>query len=117
MPNAAHYAATRAYVQSLAEALHVELAPLGVDVLAAAPGPTHSGFAERADMRMGRARTPPDVARGVLDALGRRPTALPGLRSRALRSAVAPLPRRVRVMGSVMAGMTNHQDPKRPRQA
>ena len=81
MPNAAHYAATRAYVQSLAEALHVELAPLGVDVL------------------------------------GRRPTALPGLLSRALRSAVAPLPRRVRVMGSVMAGMTSHQDPKRPRQA
>ncbi len=100
MPNAARHAATRAYVQSLAEALHVELAPLGVDVLAAAPGPTHSGFAERADMRMGRALTPPDVARG-----------------RALRSAVAPLPRRVRVMGSVMAGMTNHQDPKRPRQA
>ncbi|MBC8093417.1 MAG: SDR family NAD(P)-dependent oxidoreductase, partial [Pseudonocardia sp.] len=58
MPDAAHYAATKAYVQSLAEALYVELAPRGVDVLAAAPGPTHSGFAERADMRMGRALTP-----------------------------------------------------------
>jgi uncharacterized protein len=45
MPYAAHYAATKAYVQALAEALSVELAPAGVDVLAAAPGPTHSGFA------------------------------------------------------------------------
>ena len=37
-PRAAHYAATKAYVQSLAEGLHVELAPRGVDVLASARG-------------------------------------------------------------------------------
>jgi short-subunit dehydrogenase len=37
-PYAAHYGATKAYVQALAEGLHVELSPLGVDVLAAAPG-------------------------------------------------------------------------------
>src|SRR6185312_6867681 len=42
-PNAAHYAATKAYVQTLAEGLQVELAPRGVDVLAAAPGPVASG--------------------------------------------------------------------------
>ena len=70
MPNAAHYAATKAYVQTLAEALYVELRPHGVDVLAAAPGPTDSGFAERAGMRMGRALSPADVAHGILDALG-----------------------------------------------
>lgn len=111
MPNAAHYAATKAYVQALAEALYVELRPHGVDVLAAAPGPTHSGFAGRADMRMRRALSPRDVARGTLDTLGRRPTALPGLLSRVLRDGLAPLPRRarVRIMGSVMAGMTGHQ--------
>jgi len=111
MPNAAHYAATKAYVQTLAEALHVELRPRGVDVLAAAPGPTHSGFAERADMRMGRALPARAVAHGTLAALGRRPTALPGLLSRVLRDSLAPLPRRtrVRIMGSVMAGMTGHQ--------
>src|SRR3712207_9159147 len=50
-PNAAHYAATKAYVQTLAEALHAELAPLGVDVLASAPGPTDSGFAARSEER------------------------------------------------------------------
>lgn len=111
MPNAAHYAATKAYVQTLAEALHVELRPHGVDVLAAAPGPTRSGFADRADMTMGRALSPAAVARGTLDALGRRPTALPGLLSRVLKDALAPLPRRarVRIMGAVMAGMTGHQ--------
>lgn len=70
MPNAAHYAATKAYVQTLAEALHVELRPRGVDVLAAAPGPTDSGFAARADMRMGRALSPRAVAHGTLAALG-----------------------------------------------
>jgi uncharacterized protein len=111
MPNAAHYAATKAYVQALAEALHVELRPHGVDVLAAAPGPTRSGFADRADMTMGRALSPTTVAGGILDALGRRPTALPGVLSRVLKDSLAPLPRRVRVrvMGSVMAGMTGHQ--------
>jgi len=111
MPNAAHYAATKAYVQTLAEALHVELRPRGVDVLAAAPGPTDSGFAERADLRMGRALSARVVAHGTLAALGRRPTALPGLLSRVIKDSLALLPRRtrVRIMGSVMAGMTGHQ--------
>jgi uncharacterized protein len=106
-PWAGHYAATKAYVQSLAEALHVELAPSGVDVLAAAPGPTHSGFADRAGMTMGRALTSDAVARGTLDALGRRPTAHPGALSRLLKDSLAPLPRRVRVriMAGVMSGM------------
>lgn len=43
-PRAAHYAATKAYVQTLAEALHIELAGRGVDVLVSAPGPVRSGF-------------------------------------------------------------------------
>lgn len=108
MPNAAHDAATKAWVQTLAEAPHLELGPHGVDVLAAAPGPTHSGFADRAGMRMGRALDPAAVARSTLDALGRRPTAFPGLLSRTLKESLAPLPRRlrVRIMGAVMAGMT-----------
>lgn len=107
VPFAAHYAATKAYVQSLAEALHVELAPAGVDVVAAAPGPVHSGFAARAGMRMGRALTPEEVAKGTLGALGRRATVRPGWLSKVLEGSLAPLPRpvRVRAMGRVMAGM------------
>ena len=110
VPFAAHYAATKAYVQSLAEGLHVELAPLGVDVLAAAPGPTHSGFADRAGMTMGMAIRSEDVARPTLQALGRTATVMPGLLTKFLMGSLASLPRRgkVRVMGKVMRGMTNH---------
>lgn len=114
MPSAAHYAATKAYVQSLAEALSVELAPLGVDVLASAPGPTQSGFGARADMRMGKALTPSDVAQPTLNALGRKSTVLPGLLSKMLVYSLIPLPRRVcvRIMGAVMGSMTKHQREK-----
>jgi len=112
VPLAAHYAATKAYVQTLAEALHVELGPLGVDVLASAPGPVHSGFAARADMRMGVALQPADVARATLAALGHTTTVAPGLLSKVLLGALVPLPRwaRTRVMGRVMRGMTKHEE-------
>ncbi|MEM6380268.1 MAG: SDR family NAD(P)-dependent oxidoreductase, partial [Bacteroidota bacterium] len=46
VPNAAHYAATKAYVQSLGEAIALELKPEGIDVLCAAPGPVESGFSK-----------------------------------------------------------------------
>jgi len=107
-PYAAHYAATKAYVQSFAEALHQELAPLGVDVVASAPGPVHSGFATRANMRLDIALTPQDVAQATLNALGRRTTVRPDGLSKVLEGALAPLPRwaRVRVMGRIMRGMT-----------
>jgi len=110
VPYSAHYAATKAYVQSLAEALHVELAPLGVDVVASAPGPIHSGFAARANMRMGQALQPKAVAQATLDALGHRTTVRPGWLSKVLEGALVPLPRwaRVRAMGAIMAGMAGH---------
>lgn len=110
-PYAAHYAATKAYVQGLAEGLAVELKPLGIDVLAAAPGPTQSGFATRAKMQMGATLNPEDIAQPILDALGHRATILPGFLSKILTYALAPLPRwaRVQIMGRVMHGMTKHQ--------
>ncbi len=110
-PLAANYAATKAYVQTLAEALHAELGPLGVDVVSSAPGPTDSGFAARAGQRMGATVKPEDVARATLDALGRRVTVLPGALSKVLGLSLAPLPRgaRVRIMGRVMNGMTKHR--------
>jgi uncharacterized protein len=111
-PRAAHYAATKAYVHTLAEGLHQELAGQGIDVLAAAPGPVRSGFAARADMRLGRALDPAAIAAPILDALAAgRSTSLPGALTRLLRGSLAPLPRRLRtqIMGEVMAGMTRHQ--------
>jgi len=112
VPNAANYAATKAYVQVLAEGLRGELAPAGVDVLAVAPGPVHSGFADRAGMRLGLAARPDAVARGALRTLGRRTTARPGALSKGLEASLALLPRtgRVRMMGRVMAGMVAPAD-------
>ncbi len=78
VPNAANYAATKAYVQSLAEALRVELAPHHVDVISSAPGPVRSGFADRAQMKMGSTVSPATVARETLAALGKRDTVRPG---------------------------------------
>jgi short-subunit dehydrogenase len=111
VPRAATYAATKAFVQSLAEGLALELAPFGLDVLSSAPGPVATGFAERAGMRMGRAVTPEDVATGTLAALGRRTTVRPGFLSWFLEAIVTGLPRwaRSRILAQVMAGMTAHR--------
>ena len=111
VPRAANYAATKAYVQTLGEALHLELSPQGVDVLVAAPGPVNSGFAARADMRLGPALKPDTVAVATLNALGRRATVWPGPLSKLLIGSMAPLPRwaRVRMMARIMGGITKHQ--------
>jgi short-subunit dehydrogenase len=103
----ANYAATKAYVQSLAEGLHIELAHHGVDVLAVAPGPVHTGFAARAGLSMSSATTPEVVADAVMAALGRRVTARPGARAKLLTAALATAPRRLRtrILTEVMAGM------------
>lgn len=111
VPFAAHYAATKAYVQSLAEAIALELKPFGVDVLAAAPGPVQSGFGTRADMRMNMSLTPAQVGTPILRALGRQHTVLPGWLSKLLVWSLSTAPRalQVRIMQQVMGGMTAHQ--------
>ena len=110
-PQAAHYAATKAYVQTLAEGLHVELGPKGVDVLASAPGPVNSGFAARARMQMGQTESPESVARATVQALGKKMTVTPELLSKFLTWSLMTAPRslRVRIMGLIMIGMTKHQ--------
>lgn len=108
VPRSANYAATKAYIQTLAEGLRRELKPKGVEVLAVAPGPVDTGFAVRAGMTMSATVTPQTVAREALAALGCRGTIRPGFLSKFLEGALAPLPRVLRtgVMGQVMAGMT-----------
>jgi uncharacterized protein len=107
VPGQANYAASKAYVQNLAEGLHDELEQHGVDVLSVAPGPVASGFGARAGLAMTRA-TPSDVvATATIKALGRRRTMIPGARGKYLTSALRPLPRRLRslILGRVIAGM------------
>ena len=111
VPGQANYAASKAYVQSLAEGLHDELEPHGVDVLAVAPGPVASGFGARAGLAMTGATAPEVVATATLKALGRRRTVIPGARGRFLTSALRPLPRRFRslILGRVIAGMRTRE--------
>ena len=102
------YADTWSRVQSLAEALRIELKPRGVDVLASAPGPVRSGFAARANMVMSSAAAPGLVARESLNSLGRKGTVIPGGLSKLLTYSLLPLPRSLRsvIMGQVMGTMT-----------
>lgn len=110
-PRAANYAATKAYIQTLAEGLRREWTGHGVDVIASAPGPIRSGFERRANMRMAHAMPAEVVARVTLRALGNKATVRPGWLSKLLGWSLALLPRwaQVRIIGEVMKGMTSHQ--------
>lgn len=105
---AANYAATKAYVHTLAEGMAADLKDDGVAVTASAPGPVASGFAARAGMRMGATVSPETVARETLAALGKATVVRPGALSKLLGWNLAMLPRSARalIMGRIMKGMT-----------
>ncbi len=111
VPNAANYAASKAYIQSLGEGLARELKPHNIDVLCAAPGPVTSGFSSRANMKMGKALSPKDIAVPIINAIGRKNNLLPGFLTKFLVYNLRLLPRsgKVRVMEKVMHGFTKHQ--------
>lgn len=111
VPRSANYAATKAYIQTLAEGLRPELKPYGVDVLSVAPGPIASGFAARAGLTMGMSQTPDVVAKGALAALGKTTTVKPGWLAQLLITSLGFLPRwgRTLVVGQIMAGMTKNK--------
>jgi short-subunit dehydrogenase len=108
---AANYAATKAYIQSFAEALAQELKPFKVDVLAAAPGPVDSRFGQRANMNMGKAILPDKIGAPILTALGRKTNVVPGSLSKILLYSLRILPRviKIKIMQQVMRGFTKHQ--------
>jgi len=91
MPGAANYAATKAYVLSLSEALHSELKDEGVTVTALCPGPVRTEFADVAGIRDSEERTPDmlwmsaeEVAADAVRGLeGGKRVVVPGLLNRA----------------------------------
>ncbi len=111
VPRSANYSATKAYVQSLAEGLYTELKPHHIDVLAAAPGPVKTGFADRSNMNMSMAQSANAVAKATLNALGKKRTMLPGWLSKLLGYSLATAPRwlRTKILTFVMGDMTKHQ--------
>ena len=83
------YSASKAFDRSFGEALAVELADDGIDVLVLEPGSTATEFQAVAGEIAHVGESPDEVVAVALQALGRQPTAIPGWRNW-LRGAVAP---------------------------
>lgn len=83
VPYVAHYAATKAYLLSLGEALHVELKPHGVDVLVLSPGLTATEMTANMPIDFSKLplipQQPHQVATAGLQALGKKATVVSGL--------------------------------------
>lgn len=109
----AHYAATKAYVQTLGEGLQQEWRGSGLDLLIVAPGPVNTGFAKRSKMQLGKAATPEVVAKQALQALGQKKMVHPGGLAKCMSLALSTAPRalRIKIMGAIMGSMTRHLSP------
>ncbi len=108
-PYSANYAATKAYIQSLSEALGKEFAHHNIAIQVAAPGPTETGFSHRAKMQMKNAMQPEEIARDVLKNIGKTKTTYPGKITKILTYSLMLLPRfaKINVMRMIMKKMAN----------
>jgi hypothetical protein len=83
IPHVANYAATKAYILSLGEALHVEMKPHGVDVTVLSPGLTATDMPDKMPIDFARipvfSQTPGQVARTGIKALGSKATVVSGM--------------------------------------
>lgn len=83
IPYVANYAATKAYILTLGEALNVELKKQGVDVTVLSPGLTDTNMPARMSINFSRMpmfkQSPESVARIGINALGHKATVVPGL--------------------------------------
>jgi short-subunit dehydrogenase len=83
IPHVANYAATKAYILSLGEALYAEMKPHGVYVTVLSPGLTDTDMPANMPINFSRmpifSQHPDDVARTGLNALGRKATVVSGL--------------------------------------
>lgn len=79
-----HYAASKAYILTLAEGLWYEMRPYGVDVLGLMPGSTNMPAIYVGDPDLSEAyiMQPKDVAVEALNALGKQPSLISGFRNR-----------------------------------
>lgn len=100
-PYLAVYAATKAYVRSLTEAIWQETRGTGLKVLALAPGPTETEFFEAAGsekFKVGQMLSVPAVVDVAFRALDRRdtpPSVVAGHRNKVTAVAAGLLPRRL----------------------
>lgn len=82
VPIVANYAASKAYILSLGEALNVEMKPYGVDVLVLSPGLTDTDMPAQMPVNFDKMpitkSSPKAVVRIALRALGKKATVVPG---------------------------------------
>jgi hypothetical protein len=97
-PFYAHYAATKAYLTTLAESLWFEFRPYGVDVLACIAGMTLSSAAPAyAHLDISGFQTPEEVVEEAMLALGKTGSIITGEANRQNRQLLAGLPREQQV--------------------
>ncbi|WNJ17635.1 SDR family NAD(P)-dependent oxidoreductase [Pontibacter sp. G13] len=115
-PHTAQYAATKAYVQSLAESLRVELRHRKIDILSVVPGPINSGFVKRAHLQLKYSSKPEDISEEILESLGRDGVVNPGILSKVIVWALNAAPRsiRIRIMQMFIGGMIRSQTDETP---
>jgi uncharacterized protein len=112
VPGYAVYAASKAYVLLLGEALHQELEPHGVAVTALCPGPSATSFAEVAGAKTSpllkmMTMDPQTVAEaGIHAMLTRRATMVPGFLNKVIvfLDRLMPRPMQRTIFGKVTAG-------------
>ncbi|MBM4385505.1 MAG: SDR family NAD(P)-dependent oxidoreductase [Deltaproteobacteria bacterium] len=112
----ATYAATKAFDWVLAEGLHHEWKPHGVDVLAAVAGLTDTPHARSTGVQVDAmpAMRPEDAVRDLLGALGTAPYAVAGDANRAALTMLESLPRSQRSAGLSTSTLSLYADaPKR----
>lgn len=80
VPFMATYAATKAFLLTLGEALHVELSRHGIDICVLSPGPTDTPMIKGFDMSKFpvKAMAVEPVVTTALNSLGKKPVAIPG---------------------------------------
>ena len=115
-PTWANYSASKAYALFLGEAMHEELRPYGIDVLAVCPGGTRSEFQIAAHLDLDRmprvARSivlePRDVVRTALASLGSKASVVVGWGNAITAFSGRVMPRRLntRIMGTIIRGIT-----------
>ena len=116
----ANYAAAKAYLASLGQALHYELKGSGIDVLTLAPGPVRTEGADGIDgidftKLPVLAMQPGPVVRAGLRGLGRKPPGIPGALNKANDFAGKYLtPRRAQTaLFGALVGRALHEKPRR----
>jgi hypothetical protein len=110
-PYLANYAATKAYVATLGQALSYELRRSGVDLTVLSPGPTNTEGVQTAEgIDFGKLplpmMTPEAVVRTALNGLGRRSLVIPGRVNRiidAMAKYLSPRPVLTRMFGFLLS--------------